>query len=95
MLVRWDTIEGLAERGRVDELAREVNKLCQASGGAYADVREAIADLRTRPEPGPLGLRRALAECVSQFGDRAGLVATFDAWGEGASPAELQPVAEV
>jgi len=89
------TIEGLAARGRVEELAREVTELRRASGEAYADVREAIADLRTRPEPGPVGLRQALAEYVSQFGDRAGLVATFDAEAPTGSPAELQPAAEV
>jgi signal transduction histidine kinase len=95
MLVRLDTIEGLAARGRVEELAREVTELRRASGEAYADVREAIADLRTRPEPGPVGLRHALAVYVSQFGDRAGLVATFDAEAPTGSPAELRPAAEV
>jgi signal transduction histidine kinase len=95
MLVRLDTIEGLAERGRVDELHQEVVELRRASGEAYADVREAIADLRARPEPGPLGLRQALAEYVSQFGDRASIVATFEAQAPEASSAELPPVAEV
>jgi signal transduction histidine kinase len=95
MLVRLDTIEGLAARGRVEELGQEVTELRRASGEAYADVREAIADLRTRPEPGPLGLQQALAEYVSQFGDRAGLVATFEAEAPDGSPAQLQPVAEV
>jgi signal transduction histidine kinase len=95
MLVRLDTIEGLAARGRVEELGQEVGELRRASGEAYADVREAIADLRTRPEPGPLGLRRALGEYVAQFGDRAGLIASFDAQAPQASPADLQPVAEV
>jgi len=94
MLVRLDTIEGLAERGLIDELRHEVADLRAASGEAYADVREAIADLRTRPEPGPLGLHRALAEYVSQFGDRVGVVATFEAPGSDRS-LNLPPVAEV
>src|SRR5207237_7528663 len=48
-----------------------------------------------RPEPGPLGLRRALAEYVSQFGDRAGVTTSFEATGPAATGAELPPVAEV
>jgi signal transduction histidine kinase len=95
MLVRLDTIERLAARGRVDELAQEVGELRRASGEAYADVREAIADLRTRAEPGPLGLRRALAEYVGQFGDRTGVAATFEGQAPEASSADLQPAAEV
>jgi signal transduction histidine kinase len=58
-------------------------------------VREAIADLRTRPEPGPLGLGRALAEYVSQFGDRAGVIASFDGSAAEAARAQLPPVAEM
>jgi signal transduction histidine kinase len=95
LLVRLDTIEALAERGLVEELTQEVVELRRASGEAYADVREAIADLRTRPEPGPLGLHWALAEYVSQFGDRVGLVATFEAAAARQESLELPPVAEV
>ena len=95
MLVRLDTVEGLAERGRIEELRQEVGELRRASGEAYADVREAIADLRARAEPGLLGLRQALTDYVSQFGDRAGLAATFEAQAPEGWTAELQPVAEV
>jgi two-component system, NarL family, sensor histidine kinase DegS len=93
LLVRLDTIESLLRRGRLEELGHELDALRGASAEAYDDVREAIADLRTRAEPGPVGLRRALDEYVSQFGDRAAVSATFTARDD--SEADLPPMAEV
>jgi signal transduction histidine kinase len=94
LLVRLDTVEALAARGRTDELSHEVASLREAGAEIYSDVREAIAELRTRPEPGPLGLRHALADYVTQFGDRTGISTTFDDAitdeGELAPAAELQ-----
>jgi two-component system nitrate/nitrite sensor histidine kinase NarX len=95
LLVRLDTVESLAERGRLDELAGEVRALRAAGGEIYGDVREAIAELRTRSDPGPLGLRRALTEYVAQFGDRTGIATTCDADGVDAVQQDLAPAAEV
>jgi signal transduction histidine kinase len=95
LLVRLDTVESLAERRRVDELAVEVRALRTAGGEIYGDVREAIAELRTRPEPGPLGLRRALTDYVTQFGDRTGIATTCDAGSIDAAEQDLPPTAEV
>ncbi len=95
LLIRLDTVESLAERGRTEELATEVRALRSAGGEIYSDVREAIAELRTRPDPGPVGLRRALADYVTQFGDRAGVAATFEAGSVDEADQELAPAAEV
>jgi two-component system nitrate/nitrite sensor histidine kinase NarX len=95
LLVRLDTVERLAERGRVDELAGEVRALRAAGGEIYGDVREAIAELRTRPDPGPLGLRRALTDYVAQFGDRTGIATTCDTNGVDTAQQDLAPAAEV
>jgi signal transduction histidine kinase len=95
LLVRLDTVESLAERGRTDELAVEVRALRSAGAEIYSDVREAIAELRTRPEPGPLGLRRALAEYVTQFGDRTGIATTFETGEVDEMDQQLAPAAEV
>jgi signal transduction histidine kinase len=95
LLVRLDVVVSLAERGRVDELAVEVGGLRSAGADIYSDVREAIAELRARPEPGPLGLRRALADYVTQFGDRTGISATFSAGAVDPSDQDLAPAAEV
>jgi hypothetical protein len=51
--VRLDTIAALADRGRDGELAVEVRALRTVGDEIHGDVREAIAELRTRPEPGP------------------------------------------
>jgi two-component system, NarL family, sensor histidine kinase DegS len=95
LLVRLDTVESLAERGRVDELALEFRALRTAGAEIYGDVREAIAELRTRPDPGPVGLRRALTEYVTQFGDRTGIATTCDAASINAAEQDLAPAAEV
>jgi signal transduction histidine kinase len=95
LLVRLDTVESLAERRRFDELGVEVRALRAVGGEIYSDVREAIAELRTRPEPGPVELRRALTEYVAQFGDRTGIVTTCDASTIDAAEQDLAPTAEV
>jgi signal transduction histidine kinase len=95
LLVRLDTIESLANRGRVDALAAEVRDLRTAGAEIYGDVREAIAELRTRPDPGPIGLRRALADYVAQFGDRTGIATAFQADVREGAHEDLAPAAEV
>jgi two-component system nitrate/nitrite sensor histidine kinase NarX len=72
-----------------------VRALRAAGGEIYGDVREAIAELRTRPDPGPLGLRRALTEYVAQFGDRTGIATTCNTDGVDAAQQDLAPAAEV
>jgi signal transduction histidine kinase len=100
LLVRLDTIEGLLDRGRVPEASHEVRLLRASGEEAYADVREAIAGLRTRPEAGAAGLAAALDLYVREFGDRVGVEATFAASGIDAEPGipkgeELTPAAEM
>jgi signal transduction histidine kinase len=95
LLVRLDMVEALADRGRVDALAGEVRALRAAGAEIYGDVREAIAELRTRPEPGPVGLRRALSDYVAQFGDRTGIEATFESDAVDGVAQDLAPTAEV
>jgi signal transduction histidine kinase len=95
LLVRLDTIESLADRGRVDKLAAEVLALRAAGAEIYGDVREAIAELRTRPDPGPVGLRRALIEYVAQFGDRTGITTTYETATVDGDQLDLPPAAEV
>jgi signal transduction histidine kinase len=95
LLVRLDTIESLAERGRVDEVAAEVRALRTAGAEIYGDVREAIAELRTKPDPGPVGLRRALADYVAQFGDRTGIATSFETDISDAAHEDLAPAAEL
>src|SRR5262249_57177456 len=94
LLVRLDTIESLVERGRTGDAATEVRNLRASAEEAYADVREAISGLRTRPGDGPRGLAAALEGMVRQFGERTGLGATFQATGldDGGT---LSPAAEV
>ncbi|MBI3971251.1 MAG: sensor histidine kinase [Chloroflexi bacterium] len=79
LLVRLDTIESLVERGRTKAAVEEVERLRTSGQEAYAEVREAIAGLRTRPEPGPNGLAAALRDYTAQFTDRTGIAATFEA----------------
>ena len=96
LLVSLDTVEGLLERGRSAEAAREVARLRASGQEAYADVREAIAGLRTRPQAGASGLAAALAVYVREFGDRADVEATFTAGGlDAASGDDLTPAAEM
>lgn len=95
LLVRLDTVESLAKRGRVDELAIEVAALRGAGAEIYGDVREAIAELRTRPDPGPLGLRRALTDYATQFGDRTGIAMHIETASMDGSNQDLAPAAEV
>src|SRR5436190_18445935 len=98
LLVRLDTIEGLLVRGRDAEAAREVQALRASGEQAYADVREAIAGLRTRPEAGAAGLAAGVAQYVREFGDRVSVEATYSARGiEDASgrPDDLAPAAEM
>jgi signal transduction histidine kinase len=98
LLVRLDTIEGLLERHRTDDAVAEVRRLRGSSEAAYAEVREAITGLRTRPEAGAAGLAAALRHYVAEFGDRCALTATFVADGlegiDGAA-ADLRPEAEL
>ncbi len=95
LLVRLDTVESLAERRLLDDLLTEVRDLRAAGGEIYSDVREAIAELRTRPEPGPVGLRHALGEYVAQFGDRTGISTTFEVDNLAGDDGGLTPAAEV
>jgi signal transduction histidine kinase len=95
MLVRLDTVEGLLERGRTEAVLEEVRGLRASGAEAYGDVREAIADLRTRPELGPQGLRQALESYVSQFADRTELRATFGFDAIEGDVDDLTPTAEV
>ena len=98
LLVRIDTIQGLVERGRAREAAGELQRLRASGQEAYADVREAIADLRTQPHAGPAGLAAALREYTGQFADRTGVDASFEASGVGDAgdlAAELAPAAEL
>lgn len=95
LLVRLDTIEGLVERGRTAPAVEEVRRLRATSEAAYADVREAIAGLRTRPEMGAAGLAAALREYAAQFADRAGVETTFSAFGIEDGAADLSPAAEL
>jgi len=98
LLVRLDTIERLLERGRTSEAAIEVGRLRDSAEGAYADVREAIAGLRTRPSAGAAGLAAALEQYVREFGDRIGIDAVFVAEGIPATAGgadDLAPAAEM
>jgi signal transduction histidine kinase len=95
LLVRLDTIEGLVERGRTAEAIREVQRLRASGEEAYADVREAIAGLRTRPEAGAAGLAAALREYGAQFADRTGVDVSFDARSLDADGGALSPAAEL
>jgi signal transduction histidine kinase len=100
LLVRLDTIEGLIERGRTEAAVEEVRHLRDSGEGAYADVREAIAGLRVRPEAGAAGLAAALREYAEQFGDRTGVAVRFSAQGvdQSAGPEgsdDLDPAAEL
>ncbi|MGH2352343.1 MAG: sensor histidine kinase [Chloroflexota bacterium] len=95
LLVRLDTIEGLVERGRAPDAAGEVRRLRDSAEEAYADVREAIAGLRTRPDAGPQGLAAALRAYTEQFADRTGIKASFEASGAEGPASDLSSTAEV
>jgi len=77
LMVRLDTIHRLLDRGRLPEASREIENLRASADGAYADVREAIAGLRTRPGVGAAGLAEALATYIAEFGERTHIDASF------------------
>ena len=78
LLVRVDTIESLVERGRSHEALAELRGMRASGEVANAEVREAIAGLRTNPGPGIGGLIDALKVSTDDFGARTGIVARFN-----------------
>ena len=78
LLVRLDTIESLVDRGRSTEALAELRGMRSSGEVANAEVREAIAGLRTNPAPGIGGLIDALRVYTEDFGARTGIVARFN-----------------
>ena len=78
LLVRVDTIESLVDRGRSTEALAELRGMRSSGDVANAEVREAIAGLRTNPAPGIGGLIDALRVYTEDFGARTGIVARFN-----------------
>ncbi|NBT20140.1 MAG: hypothetical protein EBT00_15425 [Proteobacteria bacterium] len=70
LLVRVDTIESLVDRGRSTEALAELRGMRSSGEVANAEVREAIAGLRTNPAPGIGGLIDALRAYTEDFGAR-------------------------
>lgn len=95
LMIRLDTIGTLVQRGRGEEAAREVRLLRASSEEAYAEVREAIAGLRTRPAAGAVGLAAALQEYTAQFTDRTQIPATCSIGDVALSDEELPIAAEL
>lgn len=81
LLVRVDTIESLVHRGLTHEALAELRGIRSSGEVANAEVREAIAGLRTNPGAGIGGLIDALRVYTEDFGARTGITAHFSMGG--------------
>ena len=76
LLVRLDTVGSLIQAGRRPEAVAELERLRGVAEDLYADVREAIAGLRSRVAE--RGLVPALQDYLDEFDERHGISVTLE-----------------
>ncbi|MFH1604975.1 MAG: histidine kinase, partial [Pseudomonadota bacterium] len=76
MKIRLAMMQEALDANEPDRASRHAGAVQQALDGAYADLRELLAQFRSRMNP--LGLVHALKELTTRFHDRTGIELTFD-----------------
>ena len=76
MKIRLSMMQEALEASEQPRALKHAGEVQQALDGAYADLRELLAQFRNRMDP--LGLVHALQELQAKYHDRTGIVLTFE-----------------